>query len=170
MLTVQKIKTLLQEVNDALAAQDVRGEIGLCGGAAMCLAFRARAATKDIDGIFAPTAVIRKAARAIATRHGLPEDWLNDAAKGYFLGNPPQQNVLELSHLRVWAPVPDYLLAMKCVSARFDTHDQDDIRFLLQHLQLRTPQQVFAIIEHYYPRRQIPAKTQFVIEELCEKM
>lgn len=168
MLTATQIKSLFKELNSELARKDIRGEVGICGGAVMCLVFKARAATKDVDAIFAPTQEIRAAAKNVARRHQLPADWLNDAAKSYFLADPPRQTVLEFSHLRVWAPPAAYMLAMKCISARFDIHDLDDIRFLVQKLRLKTTAAVFEIVEKYYPRHAVPPKTQFVIEELME--
>ena len=55
---------------------------------------------------------------------------------------------------------------MKCISARFDTHDRDDVLFLTRYLKLKTSVSVFEIIEKYYPHRLIPAKTKFFVEEL----
>lgn len=75
--------------------------------------------------------------------------------------------MLNLSHLRVWAPSAEYMLAMKCVAARFDSRDKEDVVFLMKHLDLRLPEQVFAIIQEYYPHRLVAAKTQFLVEELC---
>lgn len=166
MLDVPTIKKLFRALNEELSKIGVKGEIGICGGAVMCLVFQARKATKDIDGIFEPTREIRKASRKVARRFGLKENWLNDAAKAYFHVDPPREDVLELSHLRVWAPRADYMLAMKCVSARFDTHDKEDVEFLLKYLKLQEPEQVFDLIEKYYPKTQIPAKTKFLVEEL----
>ena len=166
MLDVPTIKKLFRSLNDELKASHVKGEIGLCGGAVMCLVFQARKATKDIDGIFEPTAELRKASHKVAKKFGLPESWLNDAAKAYFHIDPPREDVMELSHLRLWAPKADYMLAMKCISARFDTHDRDDVEFLIEYLGLKKPDQVFKLIEKYYPKTRIPAKTKFLIEEL----
>ncbi|HMP75026.1 MAG TPA: hypothetical protein PKE12_01900 [Kiritimatiellia bacterium] len=166
MLTTDKIKALLHSLNEELREKGVIGEIGMCGGAVMCLVFKARKSTKDVDGIFEPTREIRKAALRVAKREGVPDDWLNDAAKGYFLSHPPTVDVLNLSNLRVWAPTAEYMLAMKCISARFDTNDGSDVRFLIRHLALGKPEDVYAIIEEFYPRRHIPPKTQFFIEEL----
>ena len=166
MLDVSLIKRLFKSLNEELRSAKVKGEIGLCGGAVMCLVFQARKATKDIDGIFEPTQEMRKAARKVAKKFGLDEHWLNDAAKVYFHADPPREEVMELSHLRVWAPRADYMLAMKCVSARFDTHDRDDVEFLLKYLKLKKPEEVFGLIQRYYPASQVPAKTQFLIEEL----
>lgn len=166
MLDAKTILRLFEALNAELAAHGVKGEIGICGGAVMCLVFQAREATKDVDAIFRPTREIREASRAVAARMGLPEDWLNDAAKAYFLTSLPVQEVVELSNLRVWAPQADYMLAMKCVSARFDSHDLDDTKFLLNHLGIKTPDQAYRIIEQYYPRKVIPPKTQYLLEEL----
>ena len=166
MLDQRQIRILFNELNAELKKQNTKGEIGICGGAVMCLVFQCREATKDIDGIFEPTKEIRKAANKIAKQHKLPDDWLNDAAKGFFFKDPPKQEVLELSNLRVWAPAADYMLAMKCISARYDSHDQDDVAFLIKHLELRDKADVFSIIQKYYPNEQIPAKTQFLVEEI----
>lgn len=161
-----RIKELFRALNDELGRMGTIGEVVLCGGAVMCLVYQTRKATKDVDAIFEPTAQIRKAARAVARRFDLPEDWLNDAAKGFFLSEPPRQSVLELDRLRVWASTVEYMLAMKCVSARFDSHDKDDAAFLIRHLGLTRPDQVFDIISAYIPRKRVPAKTRFLVEEL----
>lgn len=166
MLTANKIIELFHALNAELSARGVKGEVGICGGAVMCLVFGAREATKDVDAIFSPTREIREASQAVAARMGLGADWLNDAAKAYFLVSLPVHEVLELSNLRVWAPQAEYMLAMKCVSARFDSHDLDDARFLLRHLGIKSPAEAFRIVEEYYPRKVIPPKTQFLLEEL----
>lgn len=168
MLDVALIKKLFRALNEELSKMGCVGEIGICGGAVMCLVYQSRKATKDIDGIFEPTAEIRNAGKRVAKKFGLDENWLNDAAKAYFHIDPPREDVLELSHLRVWAPRADYMLAMKCISARFDTHDREDVQFLLDYLKLKTPTDVFDIVGKYYPKSRIPAKTQFLIEELLQ--
>lgn len=169
MLTVDRIRHLFQALDEELRKIGVVGEVGICGGAVMCLVFQARRATKDVDAIFEPTQEIRTAAKAVATRLGVPEDWLNDAAKAFFHADPPREDVLTLPNLRVWAPTAKYMLAMKCISARFDSHDLEDTKFLIEYLQLRTPNDVFDIIQAYYPQRLIPPKTQFLIEELLPR-
>lgn len=170
MLTRENIRSLLGMLNDELAQAGEIGEVGIVGGAAMCIVYNARESTKDIDGVFEPTAVIRKLVKKIAERERLPPDWLNDAVKGYLEGEFQRQAVLSLSHLRVWTPEPRYMLAMKCLSARWDSHDREDVIHLLKLLKLKTPKKIFAIIEGYYPKAKIPAKTQFFIEEIVEKL
>lgn len=169
MLNAQTIRKLFEALNEELRSMKVIGEIGICGGAVMCLVFNARDSTKDVDGIFAPTREIREASQKVARRSGVPDDWLNDAVKGYFLNEPPRVDVLALSNLRVWAPTAQYMLAMKCTSARFDTHDADDVRFLIDYLGLKAPEDVFKIIEDFYPKKAVPVKTQFLVEEIFEE-
>jgi hypothetical protein len=52
----------------------------------MSLLYSSRGATKDLDVYVvrpAEAATVRAAARTVAEELGLPEDWLNDAAKGF---------------------------------------------------------------------------------------
>jgi hypothetical protein len=168
MLTKENIQDLLGKLNALLAERGEVGEIGLVGGAVMCLVYNARVATRDVDAIFEPASIIRELAARIAATESLPPDWLNDAAKGFMFPGFERQEVLSLSNLRVWAPEPRYMLAMKCISARWDTSDRDDVILLIKLLKLVKPQAVFDIIESYYPHDKIPPKTQFLIEELLE--
>lgn len=133
----------------------------------MCLVYQARPSTKDVDAIFAPTHVIRLAAQRVAETYQLREDWLNDAVKGFVVPHP-QRIFLDLSHLKVYVPEADYLLAMKAMAARVDTQDANDIRTLIAHLGIRSADQVFTILEHYYPRQRIKPATRYFIEEILE--
>src|SRR5919197_1989388 len=133
---------------------DVKGEICLYGGAVMCLVFDARPATKDVDAVFHPAQQVRQAAQRVAQAHNLRGDWLNDAVKGYVV--PHAQRVLfDFSHLKVYVPEPDYMLAMKAIAARVDEADRSDAELLIKLLGLKTPDEVFALVEKYYPRQQI---------------
>ncbi len=166
MLTKDEIILLFGKLNDELAKRGERGEIGIVGGAVMCLVYNTRAATKDVNAIFEPASLIRKLASEIADREKLTPDWLNDAVKGYLVPGFQREGVLALSHLQVWAPEPRYMLAMKCISARWDTNDRDDVIFLIKLLKLKKPREVFEIIEKYYPRDRVLPKTKFFIEEV----
>ena len=69
---------------------------------------------------------------------------------------------------RVYVPEPDYLLAMKTLAARVEGTDKEDVKFLIALLGITRAEEVFAILEKYYPRRQIKPATQFFVEELFE--
>ena len=134
----------------------------------MCIVFMARESTKDVDAIFEPSSVIRNAANEIADEEELEHGWLNDGAKGYLAKGFEKQNILLLSNLTVWSPEPKYMLAMKCLSARYDSEDRNDVSFLVEHLKIKSAKEVLDLVAKYYPHSQIPAKTSFFIEELFE--
>jgi hypothetical protein len=159
------ITSCLEELNAELRAMSVKGEICLYGGAVMCLVYKARPSTKDVDAIFEPAAMIRQAARRVAERRDLRADWLNDAVKG-FVTPHARQVLYEFDSLKVFVPDTQYLLAMKCLAARVDATDREDVRFLVGQLGLKAPDEVFRILEDYYPRGQIKPATRYFVEEL----
>lgn len=153
-MTAEEITKYLTELNEELRLMDIKGEVSLYGGAVMVLAFNARIATKDIDAVFEPAREIRGAAHRIAERHGLNLDWLNHAVK-MFVVKHERELLFEMPNLRVTVPEPDYLLAMKIMSMRPDTEDENDADFLIQRLKLRTKDDVLKIVADYYPRKEV---------------
>ena len=166
-MTKQQITKYLKMLNAQLAEMGIKGEICLYGGAAMCLAFNARQATMDVDAVFEPAQKVRLAALQLAKTHGLKEDWLNDAVKGFVVRHK-QKVLFNWPNLKVFHAEAEYLLAMKAMSARQDTTDRRDIIFLVKHLKIKSPEEVFAAIEKYYHKWHIKPATQFFIEELFE--
>jgi len=162
-----------QDMSDELGRRGVTGELCLLGGAVMVLAFAARPSTKDVDAIFQPTSIIREAARQIGEAHGFPVHWLNDGAKGFVSarhetipGGLPQ-----FPHLRLTMPVPEYLLAMKCLASRIgavegEADDVSDIVFLIRHLRLKSADAVMEIVAAYYHQDKVPMKAQYLVEGL----
>jgi hypothetical protein len=170
------IRSALECLNERLRAANVTGEICIYGGGAMILAFNARLSTKDLDAVFQPVEVIRQAAAEVALEKDIRSDWINDGVKGFVSnrGTTTDQNVPQFSNLRVTRPTTKYLLAMKCLAARaggFETQgDRNDVRFLIQELNLRTAADVLAIVEEYYDERLILPKTRFLVEELIGEL
>lgn len=145
------------------------------GGAAMILGWNARLSTRDVDGLFAPAATIRRLAVDLADEAGIPASWLNDAVKG-FLDRPvspeERRELAGFSHLRVFIPPPEYLIATKAVAARSDPGHEDaaDLKFLLRRQELRDPEAVMRLVEDYFPSRALPAKVRFFIEAVLEDL
>lgn len=167
-MRADEIRQCLKELDDELRSMDVKGEVCLYGGAVMCLVYNARPSTKDVDAIFQPARQLRIAAERVAQAHNLRSDWLNDGVKGFVV--PHSQRILfDFPNLKVYIPEPDYLLAMKAIAARVDTTDKDDVKLLIKLLGLKTPGEVFVVLEKYYPQQQIKPATQFFIEELFEE-
>ncbi|MCK5716846.1 MAG: hypothetical protein KAH77_05095 [Thiomargarita sp.] len=167
-MTKQEITHYLEQVNETLKSIDIKGEICLYGGAVMCLVYNARPTTKDVDAIFEPTQKFREVIKKVAQANNLNDDWLNDSVKG-FVVNHKQQIFFNWSHLKIYIPEPDYLLAMKTLAARVDTLDNHDIQFLIHKMNIKNAESVFNILEKYYPKQQIKPATQFFIEELFTK-
>jgi len=167
-LTRADIRRLFELLNQQLRHKGVRGELFLVGGAVMCLAHDARASTQDVDAAFHPSTVIREAAAAVAKQAGLDPHWLNDGVKGFMSETGEFAPFLELDHLRVLIAQPAYLLAMKCMAMRLgaEFRDQDDVRFLLRLLDIRTYDEAIAVVTKYYPVNQIPQKTVYMLPEL----
>ena len=141
----------------------------------MVLAFNARPATKDVDGVFRPTDHIRRAAATVQRDLELPEDWLNDGVKDWLSneGETTDEGLPQFSNLRITRPTTSYLLAMKALAARAagpeGKGDRNDIIALIQGLGLKTPQEVFELIERFYPTQQILPKTEFLIREIFDE-
>lgn len=167
-MTKNEILAAFKKLNDRLASDGSKAEICIVGGAVMCLVFNAREQTKDVDAIFHPKTKVYELAKRVANEQGLPEDWLNDSAKAYINSKMEQMEVLNMSHLKIFAPSAKYMLAMKCLAARVGTKDEGDIEFLIKHLRLTKVQDVLNIITSFYDAKLIQPKTQYIIEEIIE--
>ena len=172
-LTRETLLRALGSLSDQLGQRGVSGEVCLFGGTVMVLAFTARVATKDVDALFQPTQAIREAARVTADEQNLPGDWLNDGVKGFLSARhePTTGNLPQFPHLRLTMPVPEYLLAMKCIAARLgvsanEPSDVADIVFLTRHLGLKSAKDVLDLVAQYYPASRISVKTQYLVEGL----
>ena len=175
-LAREAILGALSALSDELGRQGVLGEVCLFGGTVMVLAFNARLSTKDVDGIFHPTSLTRELVRRVGEERQLPPDWLNDGVKGFVsarhettTGNLPQ-----FPHLRLTMPVPEYLLAMKCMAARVggttgEGSDVPDILLLIRHLGITNARAVLDLVGQYYPANRVPVRTQYLVEGLFEE-
>lgn len=170
-LTQSDIRRLFELLNQELGRTDTKGELFLVGGAVMCLAYAARPSTQDIDAVFRPAAQVREAAARVAARARVDPDWLNDGVKGFMSAQGDFAPFLELDHLRVMVAQPEYLLAMKCLSMRIgaEFRDEDDIRYLLRQLDIRSTEKAIATVTRYYPLDRFPQKSLYALEDLLPK-
>lgn len=126
----------------------------LIGGAAMILHFGAQRATRDVDVLVLQGNVteLRKAVKAIAVEHGLPENWLNDAAKGFADILPPdfRQRLVFLDfgfrHLRLYVLGRPEQVALKIIALR--EQDLEDLEVLLPQLSETEKRVVVGIMHH----------------------
>jgi len=167
-LSKARIEELFHALDQQLRQRGVIGELYVVGGAVMCVALNARPATRDVDAYFEPTKIVREAAASVARSLDVPENWLNDAAKGYMSADGDYRPFLELPNLRVLMAQPEYLLAMKCLAFRLgaEFHDEADVRYLLRYLNIDRYEAAIAVITRYYPRERFPQKAFYALEEI----
>jgi len=150
-LTKQDIEKYLEKLNEKMKEKEIQGALLLTGGAVMTTVYDAREGTKDIDALFQPSSKIRECINQVAAENKLPEDWLNDAVKGYL--NPRMQNAKSLykdySNLSVFTLDAEPLLAMKLVSGRMGTMDLDDSISLMKVLDIKNIEQCNEIVHKY---------------------
>ena len=167
-LSKAQILEALAALAQELERRGSSAELLVVGGAAVVLLYGARESTKDVDAISlkpSEQAVVRSASEAVAPTLGLPEDWLNDGAKGYLHGVAPGEVLFAQPGLTVQAAVPAQLLAMKLTAWRDDL-DIDDARLLLSQFEGERDE-VWGQIEPFLvPGREL--KAQYAFADLWE--
>ena len=168
IFTRRKIIQLLKLLSQELEKRELKGEILIVGGSAMVIAFKARITTKDIDAIFEPKSKIYEISKEIAKNQDLPEDWLNDAVKGFMSDKAEYNTFLDLPALKVYIPIPGYLFAMKAISMRImpESSDIEDLKLLIKIVKIKTVEEGIDIIKKYYPEKLIPQRTYYALDEL----
>lgn len=146
-----------QELQNAGITQPVR--LLMVGGAYMLTQVGNRPSTKDIDVLLEdipdPSASplylpFQQAVRAVAVRHGLAANWLNDvigdALRNY--GPTPTGTLWRVyGPLEVSIPERAYILALKLLAHR--AQDEADIRILCQNLGIGTRDEARRILDTY---------------------
>lgn len=149
-----------------LKRRGVVGEIHIFGGVAMVLAFNSREATRDVDAVFAPDTHVLEAAHEVAVEMRLPKSWLNNQASSYVSGVAGRGTpVFDHPNLRVMITPTEHLLAMKVRAARA-VRDAEDIRVLLRELKITRVAQVVKIVDKYFAREPLSARSRALIDEI----
>jgi hypothetical protein len=167
LLTRDQIEAALTDLDRELGRAGQRATIHLVGGAVMCLVFRARDATKDVDAWFDKTDAVRAAAARVASARDLPSDWLNDAAKAYIPEHAQFEAWRALPNLEILVADTRTLFAMKCAAARTE-EDASDIRVLARHLGLASSADALRVVQAYYSPDRLPVRSRLLLEELLD--
>lgn len=161
------IERLLGLLGQRCAAKGFSAELFLVGGAAMAMAYRRDRSTRDLDAVFEPKMPLYKEAASIAREEGLPPDWLNDAVK-VMLPDAPDADahtVFEAEGISVAVASPEYLFAMKALSARQEG-DSEDFMKLAEILGIRAAEEAFAVVERFYSPHRLTAKMSIFVQSL----
>jgi hypothetical protein len=164
LFSKQQIIELLERLGSLARERNEEIELLLIGGAVMVLVYEQRLSTRDVDAVFfspAETATVRELIKQIAAEHNLPEDWLNDAAKGYVVGIGQSSVIFSAPGITVKMPPVAQMLAMKLCAWRDDVDIEDARRLLLELTGDR--EQIWQAIEPYLvPGNELKAQYAFL--------
>jgi hypothetical protein len=168
-LTAVAILRAFDALAEELSRRNECAQIAIAGGAALVLLFNARESTTDVDAyIVSPAAsVVRDAVADVAAALDLPHDWLNDAAKGYFVGLSLGAPLFESPSLTIRAVTTAQLLAMKLAAWR-DAVDRSDAQLLLTSIE-GTREQIWEVLRPFVSHRDLQ-KASYAFDDLWEAL
>lgn len=165
-----EMERALTRLGELAAAEGAELDLLLVGGGVMVLEFETRPATRDVDVVvLAPPdpAAVRRLARTVAAERDWPDDWLNDAVKGFVVGSSPTTTLLSGPGITVRRPAVEQLLAMKLCAWRDDVDIADARRLLAELRGGVTLEQAWRGVEpHLQPGRELKAR--YALEDLWE--
>lgn len=149
---------ILRRFDRGLQGGAIEMELCVVGGAVISLVFAHDPQTRRPQAIFASKEESLDARREAAGKAGVALDRLEEAARTFVTGGSGRGGAFEGERLRVLAPPPDYVLAMKCAALRFAPEGsvEDDIRYLLRFLGLRDAGAAAETVSAYLNPRQRP--------------
>lgn len=131
------LKELAKEFK-RLTSRKANAEIIIVGGGSVMINYDFRMNSVDIDAFSTSEEAIKSAARIVAEKYSLPNDWLNDDFKKtksyspklreYSVHYRTYSNVLEFRTIK-----REYLIAMKMASSRKYKNDLSDILGILYY-------------------------------------
>ena len=164
MMDIASVRHHFEEFNNVLKSEDLVAEVCACGGKAFLAGYYTEKNTRDISEIFRPTELVLDAWSRVERRFGLEAKGIENHLNLFFHPDPPRERHFSMSHLRVFASTPAYLLAMKCSTPCPDIMDQQAIQFLIQYLKIESVEQILEIISDYYPRLEVPENIKSTIK------
>ena len=165
-LSADDFRSLFADLAEELARRNIRGEVHLAGGAAMCLAYNSELLSGDADAQFAPDGPMTEAIAAVAEKRGLHRSWLNNQASVYFSPLAGDgKTIFEHPNLVVMVTPADHLAAMKILASR-PTRDRDDLLLLLGHLGWTKKQELLDAVIRYFPHEQLGTRQRAMLDAL----
>lgn len=153
LFTPDDVREGLRELAHELRDAGMAAKVQVVGGAAVALQVGREALTRDVDALYPATPQFKEIVRLIADRRGWPEEWLNDAVKGFvshYDSNEDWEVFEDGEGVTVLIARPQLLLAMKLLAGR-GTRDREDIERLLDDCSITGVAGAQAIFDQYYP-------------------
>ncbi|GAA1062366.1 hypothetical protein [Agromyces bracchium] len=143
VLTAERARELVDELERRLAARGILGSVRIVGGAAMVLRFpddpEVRVTT-DVDAAYQPRPEIDEVIAEMADDLGLPDRWMNAASTPW--------NVVADTGGTITVATAEELVAMKMAAGR--AQDLADLRILARHLGITEPERLVEIAYDAY--------------------
>ncbi len=99
----------------------------------------------------------------IASREGLPDNWLNVALNATISSPLSHQKWLEYPGLRIYLSLPDYILAMKVATSY--PQDTEDVKILAEKLHISNAQEMLTLITRYIPEQLLTPEMRSLVEQ-----
>jgi hypothetical protein len=159
MLSTQEIDLYFQTLNEELEKYPIAKPVRLVvvGGAFMISFIKNRTATKDVDIIplsfpdtmkqDQTTKAFRSASNAVAKKHGIRRDWINDVVAAFAPEVGPVTLWHDYANLQVYVPAPEYILVLKLLAGR--DRDEDDIQALCTLLNVQSRERAQELVDRY---------------------
>lgn len=181
-LSKEDYKKYLQMLGQELQSRQMTGEILVVDNVMVFLDIVKPEAHKDIDAYLAgdETAidvprdinlyfsgnglVMREAAKDIATREGLPENWLRNALEELFYIQASQEKWVEYPGLRAYLALPEHALAIKVATANLP-QDIGDIKILAEKLHISNAQYMLRCVMEYIPEKLLTPEMRSAAEQ-----
>lgn len=158
-----KVLDHLADLGRELQLAGIEVEFYFAGGALLSQAFAADPGTARVSALFRPVDAVRASVEALAARHGLSTHWLPEAARALLGGGPGGRRVqyVELPGIRLFEPVPEHALAVKCAAMRLgeEFHEHEDVRYLLRAMNVTSTDVALSLVGRYLEERQLAPDT-----------
>lgn len=173
LLCRDDLEEAFQALEQKLAEQGVRAHVYFVGGAAMAMAYRRSRRTMDVDALtIDQRETVLEASAEVGRELGLGDGWLNDdvrtQARVEVAPDARARVLYDSPHLVVTGASETHLLAMKVHAAR--GADEEDIKWLLKRLRVRTMVAVEDIHRAVFPDGEIPRRGSERIGRLLREM
>ena len=168
MLTKRDLLLAISHLATELSPRTGHAELVVVGGGALILLYDAREGTHDLDVLIVSkkTEVLR-AAKRTAEALALPDDWLNEAAKGYIHHVSRGRVLYRTRTLLVRAVDPAQLLAMKLMAWR-DEQDIADAKLLIKKVHGTRAERWTKLRRYLVPGRE--TKASYAFDDLWESV
>lgn len=176
----ETMRQVFQRMGEVFHEKGLTIEIAVYGGSALALNYDWRENTRDIDYSPVNTAddIVGQVAADVMRELDLPFDGLRPDVT-IFISDNPQLSVNaefppateEGTGLRVFTATPEYILAMKCKAMRssLETDDIRDIWHLIGECGFNNEEEVFAVVEQFYPDDELPKRNKLIIGDIFKE-